>query len=122
MTASPASTWDVIVIGAGPAGALAAHQLARCQLRVLLVEKDDLAQATSSASTKLFHGGLRYLEYFELFEFTFFNIEKYFVVFSLFKFISNFLANCFSNYLLRFVTLKLYCLLFYFVDLLLHYY
>jgi flavin-dependent dehydrogenase len=31
--------WDVIVIGAGPAGALAAHQLARCQLRVLLVEK-----------------------------------------------------------------------------------
>jgi len=31
--------WDVIVIGAGPAGALAAHRLARCQLRVLLVEK-----------------------------------------------------------------------------------
>ena len=31
--------WDVIVIGAGPAGALAAHQLAGCQLRVLLVEK-----------------------------------------------------------------------------------
>ena len=34
-----APEWDVIVIGAGPAGALAAHQLARCQLRVLLVEK-----------------------------------------------------------------------------------
>ncbi len=34
-----APDWDVIVIGAGPAGALAAHQLARCQLRVLLVEK-----------------------------------------------------------------------------------
>ena len=34
-----APEWDVIVIGAGPAGALAAHQLARCQLRVLLVDK-----------------------------------------------------------------------------------
>ena len=34
-----APDWDVIVIGAGPAGALAAHQLARRQLRVLLVEK-----------------------------------------------------------------------------------
>ena len=34
-------------------------------LRVTLAEMGDLAQATSSASTKLFHGGLRYLEYFE---------------------------------------------------------
>src|SRR3546814_4267398 len=34
-------------------------------LKVLLVEKDDLAQHTSSASSKLIHGGLRYLEYYE---------------------------------------------------------
>ena len=34
-------------------------------LRVLLVEKDDLASHTSSASTKLVHGGLRYLEHYE---------------------------------------------------------
>lgn len=56
---------DLLVIGGGINGAGIARDAAGRGLRVVLAEKGDLAQATSSASTKLFHGGLRYLEYFE---------------------------------------------------------
>lgn len=57
--------YDILIIGGGVNGCGIARDAAGRGLRVLLVEKDDLGQATSSASTKLFHGGLRYLEYFE---------------------------------------------------------
>ncbi|MGB1211936.1 MAG: glycerol-3-phosphate dehydrogenase [Pikeienuella sp.] len=60
-----AEPYDILIIGGGVNGCGIARDAAGRGLRVLLVEKDDLAQATSSASTKLFHGGLRYLEYFE---------------------------------------------------------
>ena len=60
----PASV-DVLVVGGGINGAGIARDLAGRGLSVLLVEKDDLAQHTSSASTKLIHGGLRYLEHGE---------------------------------------------------------
>ena len=63
-TALP-STCDVLVVGGGINGAGIARDLSGRGLRVVLCEKDDLAQATSSASTKLIHGGLRYLEYYE---------------------------------------------------------
>lgn len=56
---------DVLVIGGGVNGAGIARDLAGRGLSVLLCEKDDLASATSSASTKLIHGGLRYLEQYE---------------------------------------------------------
>jgi glycerol-3-phosphate dehydrogenase len=56
---------DVLVIGGGINGAGIARDAAGRSLSVMLCEKDDLASATSSASTKLIHGGLRYLEYFE---------------------------------------------------------
>ena len=57
--------YDLAIIGGGINGAAIAREAARNGLSVLLVEKDDLARHTSSASTKLIHGGLRYLEYFE---------------------------------------------------------
>ena len=57
-------SFDLLVIGGGINGCGVARDAAGRGLSVLLVEKDDLAQATSSASTKLFHGGLRYLEHF----------------------------------------------------------
>jgi glycerol-3-phosphate dehydrogenase len=63
-TAIP-STCDVLVVGGGINGAGIARDLAGRGLKVVLCEKDDLAQATSSSSTKLIHGGLRYLEYKE---------------------------------------------------------
>ena len=56
---------DVLVVGGGINGAGIARDLAGRGLSVVLCEKDDLAQATSSSSTKLIHGGLRYLEYNE---------------------------------------------------------
>jgi glycerol-3-phosphate dehydrogenase len=56
---------DVFVIGGGINGCGIARDAAGRGLRVALAEMGDLAAATSSASTKLFHGGLRYLEYFE---------------------------------------------------------
>jgi glycerol-3-phosphate dehydrogenase len=57
--------YDLAVIGGGVNGAGIARDAAGRGLRVLLVEQDDLAGATSSASTKLIHGGLRYLEFYE---------------------------------------------------------
>ena len=59
------SQCDVLVVGGGINGAGIARDLAGRGLKVVLCEKDDLAQATSSSSTKLIHGGLRYLEYNE---------------------------------------------------------
>ncbi|MBN8506811.1 MAG: glycerol-3-phosphate dehydrogenase [Burkholderiales bacterium] len=53
---------DVLVVGGGVNGAGIARDLAGRGLRVVLAERDDLASHTSSASSKLIHGGLRYLE------------------------------------------------------------
>ncbi|MDX1822538.1 MAG: glycerol-3-phosphate dehydrogenase [Paracoccaceae bacterium] len=66
MTSSqPQHIVDLFVIGGGINGCGIARDAAGRGLSVRLVEMNDLASATSSASTKLFHGGLRYLEYFE---------------------------------------------------------
>ncbi|MFL4975062.1 MAG: glycerol-3-phosphate dehydrogenase [Microvirga sp.] len=59
------AAYDLLVIGGGINGAGIARDAAGRGLKVLLVEKDDLASATSSASSKLIHGGLRYLELYE---------------------------------------------------------
>ena len=59
-------TYDVIVIGAGINGAGIARHAARAGYSVLVVEQDDVASGTTSASTRLIHGGLRYLEHGEL--------------------------------------------------------
>lgn len=57
---------DLFVIGGGINGCGIARDAVGRGLRVELAEMNDLASATSSASTKLFHGGLRYLEYWEI--------------------------------------------------------
>jgi glycerol-3-phosphate dehydrogenase len=57
--------FDLAVVGGGINGCGIARDAAGRGLKVVLVEQGDLAQATSSRSTKLFHGGLRYLEYYE---------------------------------------------------------
>ena len=57
---------DLFIIGGGINGCGIARDASGRGLSVTLVEMDDLASATSSASTKLFHGGLRYLEYLEI--------------------------------------------------------
>jgi glycerol-3-phosphate dehydrogenase len=59
------TTVDLFVIGGGINGCGIARDASGRGLSVVLAEMNDLASATSSASTKLFHGGLRYLEYFE---------------------------------------------------------
>ncbi len=58
-------TVDLFIIGGGINGCGIARDASGRGLSVAVAEQGDLAQATSSASTKLFHGGLRYLEYFE---------------------------------------------------------
>jgi glycerol-3-phosphate dehydrogenase len=60
-----ADAFDLAIVGGGVNGAGIARDAAGRGLRVLLVEQGDLAGATSSASTKLIHGGLRYLEHYE---------------------------------------------------------
>jgi len=57
--------FDLAVIGGGINGAGIARDAAGRGLSVILFEQDDLASHTSSASSKLIHGGLRYLEYYE---------------------------------------------------------
>ena len=57
---------DIFVIGGGINGCGIARDAAGRGLTVELAEMNDLASSTSSASTKLFHGGLRYLEYWEV--------------------------------------------------------
>lgn len=59
-------TYDLFVIGGGINGCGIARDASGRGMSVALAEMNDLASATSSASTKLFHGGLRYLEYFEI--------------------------------------------------------
>ena len=58
-------TYDLVIIGGGINGTAIARDASGRGLSILLCEKDDLASHTSSASTKLIHGGLRYLEYYE---------------------------------------------------------
>ncbi|MFT3978465.1 MAG: glycerol-3-phosphate dehydrogenase [Sphingomonas bacterium] len=58
--------FDLLIVGGGVNGAGIARDAAGRGHEVLLVEQDDLAAYTSSASTKLIHGGLRYLEYGEI--------------------------------------------------------
>src|SRR3954462_11800150 len=55
--------FDLAIVGGGINGAGIARDAAGRGLRVVLVEQNDLASGTSSASTKLIHGGLRYLEH-----------------------------------------------------------
>src|SRR3954468_13292955 len=59
----PMERFDLLIIGGGINGAAIARDAAIRGASVLLVEKDDLAAHTSSSSSKLIHGGLRYLEY-----------------------------------------------------------
>jgi glycerol-3-phosphate dehydrogenase len=65
MTSSASTPFDLLIIGGGINGAGIARDAAGRGLTVLLAEQDDLAAATSSWSTKLIHGGLRYLEHYE---------------------------------------------------------
>ena len=58
-------TYDILIIGGGITGAAAVRDAALRGLSVALIEKNDFAWGTSSRSTKLLHGGLRYLERFE---------------------------------------------------------
>jgi len=59
-----AASYDLLIVGGGINGTGIARDAAGRGLKVLLCEQDDLASHTSSASTKLIHGGLRYLEEF----------------------------------------------------------
>jgi len=61
-----AETLDILVVGGGIHGAAIARDAAGRGLKVMLAERGDYACATSSASSKLIHGGLRYLEHLEL--------------------------------------------------------
>jgi glycerol-3-phosphate dehydrogenase len=61
----PMRECDLLVIGGGVNGTAIARDAAGRGLSVILCEQDDLAAHTSSASSKLIHGGLRYLEYYE---------------------------------------------------------
>jgi len=60
-----AASFDLLVVGGGVNGAGIARDAAGRGLRTLLCEQHDLAAHTSSASTKLIHGGLRYLEFYD---------------------------------------------------------
>ena len=65
MKANDSDTYDLFVIGGGINGAGIARDAAGRGYSVALAEMNDFASATSPSSTKLFHGGLRYLEFFE---------------------------------------------------------
>ena len=58
--------FDLVIVGGGITGAGIARDAALRGLKVALLEKDDFASGTSSKSSKLIHGGLRYLQHFEL--------------------------------------------------------
>ncbi len=58
--------WDLIVVGGGITGAGILREAARAGLRTLLVEAHDFASGTSSRSSKMVHGGLRYLKHGEI--------------------------------------------------------
>jgi glycerol-3-phosphate dehydrogenase len=59
---SATTKFDVLIVGGGASGAGCALDAASRGLKVALVERDDFASGTSSRSTKLVHGGVRYLE------------------------------------------------------------
>ena len=61
----PAAAYDLAIIGGGINGCGIARDAAGRGLKVYLCEQGDLGGATSSSSTKLIHGGLRYLEHYE---------------------------------------------------------
>ncbi len=65
MNSADSSSYDLIVVGGGINGVGIARDAAGRGLSVLLVERGDLGNATSSASSKLIHGGLRYLEQYQ---------------------------------------------------------
>jgi glycerol-3-phosphate dehydrogenase len=58
-------TFDLVVVGGGIIGACIARDAAMRGLKTLLLEKDDFASGTTSRSTRLIHGGFRYLQHFE---------------------------------------------------------
>ena len=60
------TSFDVAVIGAGINGAGIARDAALRGLRVIVLDQNDLCSGTSAASSRLIHGGLRYLEYGEI--------------------------------------------------------
>ena len=60
------TSWDLVIVGGGIVGAGALLDAVSRGLRVALVEQDDIAAGTSSRSSRLIHGGLRYLEQFHL--------------------------------------------------------
>src|SRR5438309_9968939 len=60
------SLFDLVIIGAGINGAGVARDAAMRGLKVLLLDKGDIASGTTSWSTRLIHGGLRYLEHGEI--------------------------------------------------------
>jgi glycerol-3-phosphate dehydrogenase len=66
LAAAESTRFEVAVLGAGINGAAVAHECARHGLSVLLLDKGDLASGTSSRSSRLIHGGIRYLEYAQL--------------------------------------------------------
>ncbi len=61
-TANPEAEFDLLVVGGGATGAGVAVDAATRGLKVALVERDDFSSGTSSKSTKLVHGGVRYLQ------------------------------------------------------------
>ena len=63
---SPTGEYDVVIIGGGINGAGIARDAALRGLKVLLLEQNDFGSGTSSCSSRLIHGGLRYLEYGEI--------------------------------------------------------
>lgn len=65
MTECDEQVFDIFIIGGGINGCGIARDASGRGYKVALAEMNDLASATSSSSTKLFHGGLRYLEFFE---------------------------------------------------------
>jgi len=65
LAALAGETWDLLVIGGGITGAAAARDAAGRGLRVALVDSGDIARGTSSRSSRLIHGGLRYLETYD---------------------------------------------------------
>lgn len=58
--------WDIVIIGGGITGAGILREASRAGLRVLLLEQADFASGTSSRSSKLVHGGFRYLKNFQI--------------------------------------------------------
>jgi len=58
-------TYDLLIAGGGINGAAIARDAAGRGWKTLLVERDDLGSHTSSSSSKLIHGGIRYLEFYE---------------------------------------------------------